>query len=126
MSKAPNERTELDREKRKQARLERLGTNTPRCTVCGERDDRCFEHHHLGGRKNDPATIILCKNCHAKASDKQRDHPRQTKTPSDRIEAIGFFLLGVADLFELLIEKLREFGLHLIERARSLQMEQRA
>ncbi len=114
-----HDNTELNREKRRQARLERLGMNKLRCKACGESDDRCFDHHHLAGRKNSPFTVLLCKNCHAKLSDHQKDQPKQAKAPSDPIEAIGFFLLGLADLFELLVEKLREFGLHLIGRARS-------
>ena len=33
------------------------------------------------------------------------------------LQTIGHFLLGLADLLRLAVEKLREFGLTLIERA---------
>jgi len=109
----------LDRECRKQRALERLGTNNPVCTdcgqddwrclerwsdqsasircrncqakakplrakqlisvacpFCGEDDPRCAEDHHIAGRKYDDMTVRVCRNCHRKLSDMQRDHPR--------------------------------------------------
>lgn len=112
-----NKDSELNRERRKQASLERLGTNHPKCIYCGENHWECLELHHLGGRKNDPFTVIYCRNCHRRLSDLQKDHPKQDRPPSDLTEAIGHFLLGLADFLVLLIEKLREFGNALIERA---------
>lgn len=119
MPRKSDKETQIVQERRKQARLERLGTNNPRCVTCGEADNRCFQKHHLGGRKNDPMTVTSCLNCHAKESDLQKNHPQQVKAPSDPLEAIGFFLLGLADLFALLMEKLRDFGHALIDRARA-------
>lgn len=110
---------QIARECRKQTRLERLKTNEPRCVICGETDDRCMEDHHLAGRKNDPFTVNTCRNCHRKLSDDQRDHPKQQKPPKDHLEAIGHFLLGLAELLAQLMEKLRDFGHELIDRARS-------
>lgn len=110
---------QIARERRKQARLERLKTNNPQCVICGETDPRCMEDHHIAGRKNDEQTIITCRNCHRKLSDDQRDHPKQVEFPKDPLEAIGYFLLNLADLFALLIEKLRDFGHALIDRASS-------
>jgi hypothetical protein len=40
-----------------------------------------------------------------------------TNTQPDPAEQVGRFLLGIADLFEQLIPKLREFGRDLIARA---------
>jgi hypothetical protein len=108
---------ELSREARKQRRLEKLGTNQPRCGACGECDDRTLEAHHVAGRKNDPATVIVCRNCHRKVSDDQQDHPAFDKAADPMLQAIGHFLLGLADLLRLAIEKLSEFGHALIERA---------
>jgi hypothetical protein len=51
---------ELEREKRRQMRLERLGTNTPRCVVCGEDDPSCLELHHIPGRKFGDELGIVC------------------------------------------------------------------
>jgi len=105
------------RERRRQAALERLGTNDPRCTICGEDDWRCSERHHVAGRRFDEFIVIVCRNCHRKQSDSQRDHARTANKPPNQMDCIGHFLLGLADLFELLIKKLREFGEALIAQA---------
>jgi 5-methylcytosine-specific restriction endonuclease McrA len=101
------------KERRRQAQLERLGTNTPRCVVCGEDDSRCLELHHLAGRKFGDELVIVCRNCHRKLSDAQKDNPKpQADAPSFE-ERLAHFLLGVADLFELLVIRFREFAKHL-------------
>ena len=104
-------------ERRKQKALERLGTNNPICVLCGETDWRCLELHHIAGKPFDGALAIVCRNCHRKLSDLQKDHPQPVSAPPDPFEGIGHFLLGLADLFALLVEKLREFGHDLISRA---------
>jgi hypothetical protein len=109
---------EYQRERRKQRALERLGTNTPKCIYCPEDDWRCLESHHIAGRAFDDLTMIVCRNHHRKLSDKSKDHPPTVCEPPDQLDCIGHFLLGLADLFELLIAKLREFGQALIARAR--------
>lgn len=109
---------ELAREIRKQRRLEKLGTNSPSCGTCGENDDRALEAHHVAGRNHDPATVIVCRNCHRKASDDQKDYPRMVADADPTMHSIGLFLLGLADLLKVAIEKLSEFGLLLMERAR--------
>src|SRR5262249_30147136 len=96
----------------------RLGTNNPKCPICGETDWRCFESHHIAGRAFDDAETPLCNNCHAKASDDQKDHPKLDVRPPHPLERIGQLLLGLADLLALAVFKLREFGLYLIEEAR--------
>lgn len=97
-------------EGRKQARLDRLDTSTPRCVRCGEDDDRCLEDHHVAGQAYDPETMIFCRNCHRKLSDMQKDHPKQKSKPPSQEEIIGHFLLGIADIFEFLVGKFREFA----------------
>lgn len=109
----------LASERRRQNALERLGTNSPRCIFCGEDDWRTLEKHHIAGQAYDDFTCIHCRNCHRKQSDKQKDHPRATDMPIGPVEAAGRFMLGLADFFELLIEKLREFGNALIESVRA-------
>jgi hypothetical protein len=108
---------EKEQERRKQKALERLGTNNPICVLCGESDWRCLELHHIAGKPFDGALAIVCRNCHRKLSDMQKDHLRPATTPPDSLERIGHFLLGLADLFAMLVEKLREFGQDLISRA---------
>ena len=106
---------ELAREKRKQSRLEKLGTQRPVCCQCGERDDRCLEAHHIAGRAYADDTVIVCRNCHRKLSDAQNDHPHPTASDPATLERIGHLLLGLADFFILLAQKLTDFGLWLIE-----------
>jgi hypothetical protein len=113
----PMTETEIKREIRKQRRLERLGSNTPICGTCGESDDRTLELHHVAGQKFDAATVPICRNCHRKVSDDQKDHPACPATADKYLHAIGLFLLGLADLLRLAIEKLVEFGNGLIARA---------
>ena len=108
---------ELAREARRQRRLETFGTNEPRCGSCGEDDDRVLEAHHVAGRRCDASTVIICRNCHRRVSDDQEDHPSFDERADPMLQAIGHFLLGLADLLRLAIEKLSEFGHALIERA---------
>lgn len=108
---------QLKREARKQRALERLGTNTPYCGLCGEPDWRCMELHHVAGQKHDDTTVILCRNCHRKVSDDQKDHPASDLNADPVLEAIGRFLLGLADLLRRIIDILTGFGTTLIERS---------
>ena len=98
------------REARHQTRLERLGTATPRCVVCGLEDDRCLEAHHIAGRRFDPLTAIVCRNHHRILSDDQKDHPDPIKGPPSLHERIGHFLKGLADLFVMLAATMHGFG----------------
>lgn len=113
-------------EKRRQYALERLGTNKPCCIICGETDWRCLERHHIAGRKFDEAEVILCRNCHRKPSDDQKDHPKAATMPPNLFDRAGHFLLGLADLLALLIEKCREYGHALIEYAKTLAQQTEA
>lgn len=110
MRKTDKTKTNFAHERRKQARLEKLETNAPRCVRCGEDDYTCLEAHHVAGRAYDPDTMIFCRNCHRKLSDMQNDHPPRISTPPTSNEKIAHFLLGIADVFELLIVKFREFA----------------
>jgi hypothetical protein len=112
-------RIEHEREVRRQLALERLGTNDPRCVTCGESDRRCLERHHIAGICHDDETVIVCRNCHRKLSDMQKDHPKPIGSQPDPFERIAYFLLGIADLFELLIERLRQFAATLIAQVRA-------
>lgn len=98
---------------------ERLGIEDPVCAVCGEDRPVLLERHHVAGRKNDSATVILCKNHHALITDAQKDLPPPTGDKPICLERIGQMLLGLAELFKILIEKLSEFGHYLIDLARS-------
>lgn len=108
-----------DQERRKQNRLQRLGTNNPICALCGEKDWRCFERHHIAGKAYDDAIVLLCTNCHAKASDIQKDHTKPLGQAPFSDECIAHFLQGLADLLILAAEKLIEFSRCLLEKARN-------
>lgn len=106
-----------DHEARKQRRLRLLRSNEPRCATCGEQRWQALELHHVAGRAHDGATIILCRNCHRLASDAQCNHPRSQASIDPHMEMIGRFLLGLADMLRIIVEKLAEFGQTLIARA---------
>ena len=115
-------KAELARETRKQRRHEALGTNEPICGTCGERDWRCIELHHPSDYARDEATVLICRNCHRKVSDDQRDHPAFNPDADKVLDNIGHFLLGLADLLRIIIERLYAFGQALIERSKSAQI----
>ena len=108
---------ELRRLTRRQRAIERLGTNNPRCVHCGESDPLVLELHHVAGQAYESSTVIVCRNCHRKLSDLQKDHPGKIADPPDRLEVIAHSMLGLADFFEFLVAKFREFAAQLLERA---------
>tara|TARA_B100000678_G_scaffold208294_1_gene175851 strand:- start:7391 stop:7753 length:363 start_codon:yes stop_codon:yes gene_type:complete len=105
--------TRHDRERRKQQRLKKLGSNNPICGACGENAWQCLEAHHVADFGRDEATVIVCANCHRKLSDTQNDHPGYDASSDPDLDRIGHFLLGLADLLEIIVEKLKEFA-HLL------------
>ena len=86
-------------------------------TMCSERDWRCFEDHHIADYKRDDLTVPICRNCHRKVSDDQNDHPVFNPTADPMLDRIGHFLLGLADLLRLIVERLPIFAQMLIDRA---------
>ena len=101
---------------RRQQATRRVGSNSS-CCVCGENDPRCIELHHIAGQHFDDQLAPVCRNCHRKVTDDQKGHPAFDPNADPTLHAIGRFLLGLADLLRLAIEKLTTFGLALIERA---------
>jgi hypothetical protein len=107
-----------DYERRKQNRLRALGTQTPRCCLCPEDDWRCLELHHIEGQAHGETLAIVCRNCHRRLSDAQIDHPEHRDGDDPELSAIARFLLGLADMLELAVAKLREVAVTLLDRAR--------
>jgi hypothetical protein len=101
-------------ERRKQSRLHKLGTNTPRCARCGNSDWRVIEEHHPDSRKRDKLVVLLCANHHRIVTDDQKDHPPGAEGCDLFLLSVGNFLLGLADMFAIIIERLYEFGEALI------------
>jgi hypothetical protein len=112
-----NEERAIAREKRLRLKFEKLGFPNPRCVICGEDNILCLELHHIAGRGHNDDVWPVCRNCHAVLTDHQKDHPRKEAPPDNVLEIIGRFLLGVADMFELLIARFREYGEALIRMA---------
>ena len=107
-----------DHETRRQRRLRRLGSNNPICGTCGETDDRCLEMHHVADHGRDEVMVTICRNCHRKVSDDQKDHPAFDAAADPALDRMGHFMLGLADLLALIVEKLIEFGNVLIGMAK--------
>ncbi|GHF16588.1 hypothetical protein GCM10017044_08620 [Kordiimonas sediminis] len=108
-----------DAEDRREQRIRRLGFDDPMCVICGEDYVLCLEKHHVAGRKYDDTEVPVCCNCHRKLSDNQLDYPDSNPNQDRNLLTIGYFLMGLSDLFKLLAEKLMEFGNHLIVNAHS-------
>jgi hypothetical protein len=106
-----------NKEARKQARFEKLGTNNPACVICGENSWECIEEHHIAGRAHGYELANVCKNCHSILSDDQKDHPLPAPGAS-KLQSIGYLLLGLSDLFSLLACSLKNHGKFLIETAK--------
>jgi hypothetical protein len=104
-------------ERRKQSRLHKLGTNKPHCATCGNPDWRVIEEHHPDSRKRDKLVVLLCANDHRIVTDDQKDHPPGIESCDTFLLSVGNFLLGLADMFAIIIERLHEFGETLIARA---------
>ena len=104
---------ELNRERREQRALERLGSNNPRCIFCPCDDPLALELHHVAGQAFGGDTVIVCRNCHRRLSDYQKDHSLWQGNPASELEPIRLFLLGLADFFEMLVKRLREFAVKL-------------
>jgi hypothetical protein len=102
------DKLELNRERRRQRALERLGTNSPRCPFCGFDNPLALELHHIAGEAFDATEVPVCRNCHRTLSDWQKDHPACIGDQPNDLERVGHALLGLADMFELLVNWLRE------------------
>mgnify|MGYP003136612480 CR=1 FL=1 len=87
-----------DYETRKERALRRLGCDDPACIECGETDWRCLELHHIAGKDYGDDLVIVCRNCHRKLSDRQRDHLEPAGPETSTLERIGRFLNGIAVL----------------------------
>lgn len=109
-------KVELARETRKQRRLEALGTNNPLCGTCGDKRWQTIEEHHVADHGRDDTTVLVCRNCHRVLTDDQKDHPAFDPDADAMLDSIGHFLLGLADMLRIIVEKLYAFGRSLIER----------
>jgi hypothetical protein len=114
----------LDHKDRLERQYKRLGTRQPICVGCAESDPFCLELHHIAGRKHHALLSIVCANCHKKLSAKQLGHipplPIAASSGQLKMETIGRFLVGVADLLALIVAALKDFGAWLINESRTV------
>ena len=106
--------TKLDAEDRLEQRYRKLGSRNPVCVNCGHNDPFALELHHIAGWKHHDDLVIVCRNCHRLLSDNQLDHPEDRDGQDTVLATIGHYLMGLADLFRMLAERLMEFGKALI------------
>ena len=107
---------DADYETRRQQAFARLGSDDPRCVVCGEDDWRCLELHHLAGQAYDDQLVILCRNCHRKQSAPWTNEKSPAKPPM--MEVIGHWLAGLVALLRQLAMKGQAFADTLFEGAK--------
>jgi hypothetical protein len=100
----------LDLDARLEQQYRRLGRRDAICVTCGESNVFCLELHHIAGRKHHDDLSILCRNCHRKLSDAQRDHPDADVLIQPGDSQIGHYLLGLSDLLALVSERQKIFG----------------
>ena len=94
------------------------GFPDPRCIACGEDKVWRLELDHIAGQKHDDSCAPLCCNCHAERTFMQSYQPAGGENPQNVLEVIGRFIIGIAEWFELIKEKLYEFGEYLIDLAK--------
>ncbi len=94
------------------------------CTYCGEDSPVTLEKHHVDGRNHDKDLLaVLCRNCHAKATEGQRcadvDLRSQTdplRTEVQRLRSRSAFYRDQADADDKRADLLGElsdlFGIH--------------
>lgn len=108
------------REQRKQSRLHKLGTNNPRCAICGIGDWRVIEEHHPDTRKRDDLIVLVCANDHRILTHDQKEHATELAGSDPFLSQVGNFLLGLADMLRIIVERMYEFGFELLERANAV------
>lgn len=101
-------------ERTKEAR--RLGGYDRICIACGEPHTRCLELHHLAGRAYGDDLVPICRNCHRKVTDKEKNKP--VLTYPSTLEQIGHWLQGLAEFLGELALKAFEFSRVLIDAAK--------
>jgi hypothetical protein len=95
-------------------RFRRAGFPEPQCVACGETRIWRLELDHVAGQKHDATCSPLCCNCHAERTFMQNLEPPGGENPQNVLEVIGRWLLGIAEWFELIGQKLYQFGEFLI------------
>jgi hypothetical protein len=59
--------------------------------------------------------VVVCRNCHRKLSDDQRDHPDPSTPDPPWSDQLAHWLLGVADFLIALAERMRDWARVLLD-----------
>jgi hypothetical protein len=95
--------------------IRRAGGGRLSCPPCGETRPQGFELHHIAGARFGDETLPVCIICHRILSARQAtEHPLILDAPPTQREKSGRFLIGLADIYELKSDRLREIGEQLI------------
>jgi hypothetical protein len=105
---------DINTERRRARRNARIGPDA-RCALCGEANPEVLirvkrtilEAHHIVGLANDvTATVILCRNCHAKVTEKQREFA-SFEAPESLLDKAIAVLRHLAALFYVVADMMR-------------------
>jgi hypothetical protein len=99
-------------------RFRGAGFPDPKCVTCGEAKIWRLQLDHIAGQAHDDTCAPLCCNCHLERTFMQNREPKGGHHLKNVLEVIGRWLLGIAEWFELILEKLYLFGEFLIELAK--------
>ncbi len=109
---------ELNRERRTAKGAGTIGNEQPAMPLLWLRQSLGFRASpHRGRSIRSKRQVPVCRNCHRILSDWQKDHPACVGDPPNDLERIGHALLGLADMFELLVKWLREHATKLVAAA---------
>lgn len=109
---------DIDAERRRQRRLEEMGTNSPICLACGyTKKWYNFHGHHIAGQNYDREAIeFFCTRCHGDFTERQRYHPRALPGPPRATERLEHFCLGLDDILTAINHFMSEWSDQLNER----------
>ena len=72
------------------------------CIICGHDDPLDLEDNHVGGRKNSPVIVSMCRNCHGRFSRKQYSWPEDWSSKGNSPKRKeGLLMRGFSDLIRL-------------------------
>ena len=106
---------DINTERRRARRSARIGPDA-RCVLCHAANPELLirvkrtilEAHHIVGLANDvTATVILCRNCHAKVTEKQREFGASFEVPESLLDKAISVLRHLAALFYVVADMMR-------------------
>lgn len=109
----------IRRARRKAELHERLGDDSPACTLCGYSElagllpvpRRVLEEHHVFGRNHDVGvTVNVCRNCHAELTEGQQNAGVNLRQQADPRKRVAAMLRSLAVLCTVLAPALQKMA----------------